>query len=747
MRRSASRLLSLLIAFALLALPVILLTGCAEFGALSEFFFPSGTASTTGAQTSPVRPEGELTLRYDQRIDIAGVFLSLENVSTADASLLTLVSEEESGDSFRLRACGTGSATLVYRIGDTEYRTPVRVLPAPISLFLILGEADALGSDAPASYPVKAEEGLVYHTVPRLTSGTPLSTLNAADYVVESLTENTYGQNTHKLVCPTDNLTAAGEALYASFSSALAYKWAEQTEERVWIVNTAERGSTISDWSPQPGVTVENYSGGAGGAYYRTVALFREVCHTLHREISAGHYTLSRIGYIFCQGESDAAQSAAYYLSALTQMYNGFREDLSVRIDGADYSLDFGSLIACRADRSAGSTGVRMNGPRCAQYSIANATSESLSDFYMLSNVTDSWYSDASVADYFSRYDSRNYRMFYGYLPPSRLSELIAPDGLYTEAALNEIGTDAAENLLFLLGERENTGTASVRLVGSDGIESVTDALRAPYGADTVSVVPVVSPLRLSKRCAPSLRLSTDAVSSSEYTFENFRIGEQIRLQFSASLPGDDPLSLDLLLPVLYDKTFAFTDSLPAVTVTDGRYAFHGFTGYWRCGYTDQDSGAFSPYTTIDSRYGWLYDGNGIWNGYGGISAADGWCFGPVATWDSAFAFDVPESGTVRIDFNAITLPQNDYLFAIFRNGEMVFPTAGAAPANNSAFFTVHTTDTLDSIRDAVADLRISVEEGDTLTFVCRRSNSNLTAEGGILPVVRYEDVLPASAP
>ena len=709
------------------------LAGCAQLSALSYFFAPQAPATTvtTPSAGKPSEPStaNSLSLYYDERVEIVGQVTGMDSQVTQDDFLLDVVAENTEAGTTTLRATGVGTAKLYVSRDGTDVTVDVKVSPAPLSLFFVLGEEDALGSSVAPRYPIKASDGLVYYSVAHTNANSPATASNAAACIPTLLSENHSSRAGGTLFYPTNALTTSGEGRYAGFAASFAYKWNEQTGERVWIINAARRDSRVTDWKPQEA---------ANSAYATLLALFAAASDTLDAELAAGHYDLSRMGYLFSQGESDNGMAADAYIEAMKAMHQGITENIKYTApNGEKFGIDFGGMIACRATRTPTVDGLRMNGPRSAQHYIANATDDGFASLYMLANAVDYWHSDASVAAYFARYDSRAYRNFYGYAPPATVTEVIDKNGAYTDAARNELGAEAAENLLYITGKRENTGEASVALISTDGVGTVGDALRTPYGVNFVSAVPVVSPIRLAKLYRPTLTVTdTEGKSINTYYIANAPLGKPLTLKLA--IKGVQVQ--ELTSTVRYNMNFAFNESLPRVAQVDNKWQFSGYSGQWTCGYVHPTTGSYTAYSAIDSRFGWLYDGTDIWGGHGGVQASNNWKFGPLDKWDAAYAFTAPQDGTVSFSFNGISAPINDYYFAIFLEGKMVWPTVGATPDSSASYFTVSRTTTLEEMNDAVANATAQVKKGQTIVFVCRRSGANLTAEGSVHPVVRYLD-------
>ena len=200
-----------------------------------------------------------LSLRYDDHHDVSGktveiidagsptsyqVGYGVEENTLRDTAVVTL-----EGDT--LVATGIGTAKV--RIDGTEYA--VTVEPAPISLLLIIGQSNAEGMEGSGNQSVICPDGQVYSTYAKsngLTGDAGLTVENAGNYVPSALagehsTVNINGTDTKLSGYPVNSLTEEGAGKYG-MDSGLAYEWAKQTSEKVWVVNAAHGASSITSW-------------------------------------------------------------------------------------------------------------------------------------------------------------------------------------------------------------------------------------------------------------------------------------------------------------------------------------------------------------------------------------------------------------------------------------------------------------------------------------------------------------------
>lgn len=726
MRSIRLRLVALLLCL-LLLLPN--LSGCAAFDAYRLFFSGEGTKDPAAGAvpTPPADGLSALTLGYDEGYTLPGRFLAVEDIVTGDQTLLSVEEDAEAG-SFTVRSVGVGSATLVYEVEGAERRLPVTVKPARLAVFFLFGDSDARGVKADSSSAMRAADGRVYYTFPEYARRFVPETVD--EFVPPYLTENVFSKAYTNLFCRTNELTVAGRGRYAGLSAPLAYKWAEQTGEHVWIINLAEEGTSILDLLPD--ATTPD---GAANDFACLEALFASITETLTREYDAGHYTHARTGYFLAQGEKDAAMNAADYLAALTTLHTALKDALTFTYTAPDgqnhaFELDFGGIFGSRAARTGGIGAAVMTGPRAAQMTVAGA-GEALSDLYLLTDTASAWYNDSAVEAHFARYDRRKFVVYYGYQPPSTVRDLVTAEGAYTEAARNELAALAVENLLYISGlQKAPATTPTLSLLAYNGVDKVEDHLLLSYGADTVAAVPSVSPLWMAKEVGATVTLTATGHGADLCRMKGLSDGQSVTLAWS----GSGVSSGEESLPVRKILRFAFSD-YPAELVEDpenGQTVLQGYSSFYSCGYIARQGGAYTPFPAYNYRSGWLYDGRTVFGGHGGIQASRHYLFGPDPDWDCAYAFTAPAGGTATVSFNAIYPGKNDYLLAIRLNGEQVWPQGGDA----AAFYTVRTDATLAELNGALSGLSLTLEAGDVLTFVCRRGPSGLSAEGAVHPVV-----------
>ena len=469
----------------------------------------------------------QLSLRYDDRYDVTGKTVEIIDAGkptsykvgygvaegTLDDAVITL-------DGDQLIATGIGAAKV--RIDGVLYEMTVEA--APISLLLLIGQSNMRGSEGNANQSIVCPDGMVYATYgdDRGADNTAMSVSNAAQFVPSALTGvyssiNVEGTTACLSGYPVTSLTESGAGKIGP-DSGFAYEWVKQTGEKVWIVNAAHGGTSIKVW--QPGTT----------EYEQYRALFTACQETLRKEIAAGHFTLSHMGYFWCQGCSDRTQSAAWYVEKYLAMHEGFKTELSFDHDSnsatADKTLEFGGIIlvrvgstvACYRDGAYSVSNpysyhesfvdLRFSGPRVAQYWMIN--NPDLPDIWGVCNIGEDWVwmpdGTNGVSDYFNAHYP-NGRVDYTtqvaqkeswYTPttPKAVHDSIH----YNQIGYNEIGRESVRNVLIMLGEKEApTIETEVKFVGWDGYNEVSEIKAFTVGNSGTLVVPMVTPLWKSK--------------------------------------------------------------------------------------------------------------------------------------------------------------------------------------------------------------------------------------------------------
>lgn len=446
----------------------------------------------TDAPSDTQEDEGVLRLRYDDRYEFETDIEKIENIGVTssavgggrDEAVLRLADQESKR---RVIACGTGTATVTLCDGTQK---SVEVSPAPISVLLVLGQSNAEGvtlSDADVSKQAReasvvCEEGQVYSTyAPRDSqSGRYIGGIaylkildkdNGEHFVASSLTSNKNlagGDLRYYL----NSLSAQGQGK-TGIDSALAYEWNRQTGNKVWVINVALGGSGITSW--QKGEKI----------YDGAVSVASAALGVVREEIAAGHYTFADMGYFWVQGcHEKASNSSEAYTEQFLAMHEALKNDLATDVDGDSKTetLSFAGIVLVRkpADHVS-SRDLALNGPRTSQMYMGASLSDDFKDVYLATYAGDLWTSDGNVSKYFNeKYaDGRlTYPVRTQYAIPKTVKE-VHPDIHYRQPGYNELGADAASNMIAMLNKKE--GSEAVKVLKTNGYDTYKEN-------DTISI-------------------------------------------------------------------------------------------------------------------------------------------------------------------------------------------------------------------------------------------------------------------
>ncbi|MGM9681978.1 MAG: sialate O-acetylesterase, partial [Eubacteriales bacterium] len=470
------------------------------------------------------------TLYYDDRyvfdkeiekIETLEVTSYKAGTENGDDKVLSVCSD---GENKKVVAVGTGRASITFGDGET---LEVKVEPAVINLFLLIGQSNAEGyttvdpstlADS-RSQCVMCEEGQVYSTyAPGVTAewgeriggvgfSEILSVANSDTFVAQSLTsdKNLRGE---ALVYPLCNLTTSGNGKTGT-DGAIAYEWNRLTGEKVWIVNAAEGGSSITSWVPNENKKENNF--------YQAVELFRKCQDVLDSEIKAGHYTLNKMGYFWLQGCSDRGLTNEQYIYSYNNFHAGLEEELKYSFNGTEKKLDFGGIMMVRAYDGTSYDDIAMNGPRLAQYYISESDDERFENVYLATNLGDHFIETADVKNYFrSKYPQGiTYPIKVMQELPVHIAQ-VHPDVHYRQFGYNELGFDAAYNICAVMNGKKSDET-EVLLTGKDGHTAIgTDEEITLTAGGSQILVPIVYPNFAS---SDDVRIEVDCVGVSERNF------------------------------------------------------------------------------------------------------------------------------------------------------------------------------------------------------------------------------------
>lgn len=493
--------------------------------AISFLVFPGYGAVGAHAEEIPEEEtmkdsafSNELSMYYDDHLDLTGKTVEIIDAGKPESFKVGFGIEEGTPDEEVLKlegntliAAGTGKAQI--KIDDEI--CDVTVKAAPISLLLLAGQSNMEGLNGNPDQSILCPQGQVYESFGDLTI---LNRYTAAYLAPSALTGeyrtvNTKGTTEYLCDYPVYVLTEEGPGK-AGPDSGLAYEWIKATGEKVWLVNTSHSSASLN--------TFQKYCNNYEAAQF----LFTACEETLKKEIAAGHFVLSHMGMFWCQGCADDSQSASWYVSKFTAMYNDFKKDMSVDLDNdpntPDNTLEFADIIMAMAGsskrkgyrrgsnrpESAGFYStfleLEMRGHRVGQYWMA--ANPDYPDVNVVCNLAESWVTMPDGTDGVKAYFESHYENGTVDYPthkeqsdkwrtpeqPKDVKNSIH----YKQIGYNEIGREAAKNACILLGYLEDTDEKTIiRFVDWTGYQEIKQVPPSTNGVSGTLVVPVVTPV------------------------------------------------------------------------------------------------------------------------------------------------------------------------------------------------------------------------------------------------------------
>ena len=473
----------------------------------------------------------KVNLKYDDYYDVSGKTVKIIDSGIPTSYKVGYGIQENTVLDTEVISCqdnylvATGIGKSIVEINGEKYEFNVE--PAPISILLIFGQSNAEGMVGNTNQSIACDNGQVYSTYAKadgLTGDAGLTVDNAGNYVPSALTGeystvNVNGTNTKLCDYPVNSLTESGTGKYG-MDSGIAYEWSKQTGEKVWVINAAHGASSISSW--QKGQS----------NFEEAIALVGACQEVLLKEITAGHFTFSHMGYYWCQGCADETRSAEWYVEKYTAMHNDLKVELSFDAVTENAELEFGNIILVMAGHE-NAVGYRkgeyndvsaaffatfkeleMRGPRVAQIWMAN--NPDLADINIVCTLAQDWVTmpDGSdgVEEYFlSHYDNGiiNYptqtkqsASWYAPKTPAAVKNSIH----YYQVGYNEVGRESARNTLYILGEIEKPNVeVNVKFVDWTGYQMVDTIKTSTLPTPDTLVVPLVYPCYESKNVSYSL--------------------------------------------------------------------------------------------------------------------------------------------------------------------------------------------------------------------------------------------------
>lgn len=413
-----------------------------------------------------------------------------------DDAVISFVNDN---DRTKIVASGIGTATLLLRstgngLTKDYISVKITVKAAPLTIMYLMGQSNMEGlcsnkTGYRRDLSVTCKEGTVYSTYlptektwSENITGVAFSNVctenNARNYVPESLTSD-YALSGAKLEYAVNSLTEAGSGKTGP-DSALAYEWNKKTGEKVWTVNVAYGGSSISDWSSgEP-------------EYNRAVVACNAAESVYEAEIASGHYSGGSRLMFWMQGETDRKWESDLYYRYFVRMYQALTN--AINIDNCGIIM-----VRSAMNTNVGNDELIMTGPRSALYGMGGSKGALLSNVYVVSNANERWISDGDVQSYFKSqyptgFDYPMNKIQNIYSLPTSVNE-IHSDIHYSQIGHNENGITAADGMYEVM-YGTTSGNADVIWKNSDGNQTSKCSVRVNRN---VPLVAVVSPVYQAK--------------------------------------------------------------------------------------------------------------------------------------------------------------------------------------------------------------------------------------------------------
>ncbi|MBQ8588273.1 MAG: hypothetical protein IJ454_02670 [Clostridia bacterium] len=344
---------------------------------------------------------------------IANVSVSLEDITALEGDIVTL---------------SVYDSSKVYYTKKIGYDDLSKI----VDVILVAGQSNALGQGGSTEESIKTEPDTVYY---------------------QKMGDNTFA-------------TTGNEG----WASSLGKTWHDETGHTALVVKATWGGTGFP-------VLVDGVTGDSDRYGYwnpgnsgSTSALPRD-CYTLAKNyydaaiasIDTNEYTIGERIYFWNQGENENRYyTAEQYEKAFLELHNSMLKEFGTE----DTRLTCGAILPIRSRPAEGvPANLKLTGPRIAQYKLA----QERSDLFMVSDATEHWYSDSAIADWFKNSSGYVYSEM-----PDAWTDIMNSDNLhYTQLAMNELGREAAINMLtYLSGGMESEG---LDLITPSGIQHYND--------------------------------------------------------------------------------------------------------------------------------------------------------------------------------------------------------------------------------------------------------------------------------
>lgn len=276
--------------------------------------------------------------------------------------------------------------------------------------------------------------------------------------------------------------------------SAIAYRYKQLTNEKIWVINTGIGGTNLANWNPTE----------KGISYVNAVSLFQKAEQIMKNEITAGHYTLRHLGVVNHGAENgDQLWDVTKYKTAFEAMWNGFKTDLAYDFDGDGRKETFDCLTVMPVSRAYSGrfwtdplyeNPYEFNNGQVANYYMAYF---GMPDVIIGNTVGREWLTDQAVEAYFKKHQVSSFytKNHKGKLPdnPTVMRNGVFGDGVHhNQLGYNITGIQAIESMCKYWAGTNNATLA--KLVLEDGVTEAVGTSEKPFVLDkagSVRMIPV----------------------------------------------------------------------------------------------------------------------------------------------------------------------------------------------------------------------------------------------------------------
>ena len=199
--------------------------------------------------------------------------------------------------------------------------------------------------------------------------------------------------------------------------------------------------------------------------------------------------------------------------------------------------------------------------------------------------------------------------------------------------------------------------------------------------------------------------------------------------------------------PILAESVYttSFLDNIPT-TKADGQLVQNGAWAVG-CAASAKRKPEFQPYKVYIP--GWYtMSEDTLWSSAGGINATGYNRFIALESSNVGIRYTAEYSGSLSIRIAGFTPPyppsadgSGEGYFAIFVNGEMVWPVQGGNYRSGRNWYTITQTTTQEELQASMADLVLELKQGDELIFLSKRKEQHNSSAFSVCPIVYYTRV------